>query len=160
MKRFQTDFGVTIQLARGDEAVTAQSYDVTTLKAEHLTNALSVLTWVEAELKRYPAGFVKKHGSKNLLLANAYVSKAAKGNTPAYSPTFIAERSSGSLLVTVPTAMTPTIEALGRGYLHSTLFSYLLADVKSPDSPLALARWTALESDDSKLETESVKRLI
>ena len=77
VKRFQTDFGVTIQLARGDEAVTAQSYDVTTLKAEHLTNALSVLTWVEAELKRYPAGFVKKHGSKNLVLANAYVSAEA-----------------------------------------------------------------------------------
>ena len=159
VKRFQTDFGVTIQLARGDEAVTAKSYDVTTLKAEHLANALSVLAWVEAELRRYPAGFVKKHGAKNLVLANAYVSKAAKGTTPAYSPTFIAEKASDSILVTVPTTMSPSVEVLGRGYLHSTLFSYLLADVKSPDSPLALAHWKTLESDDSARETESDKRL-
>jgi hypothetical protein len=31
-------------------------------------------------------------------------------------------------------------------------------NVKSPDSPLALANWKTLESDDSKLETESAKR--
>ncbi len=159
-QRFQADFGVAIKLARVADSSVATNYVVTALKAEHVDNALQILAWVEAELKRYPAGFVKKHGSKNLVLANAYVSKAAKGTTPAYSPTFIAARSSDSILVTVPTAMTPTIEALGRGYLHSTLFSYLLADVKSPDSPLALARWKTLESDDSKLETESVKRLI
>ncbi|MFN0075589.1 MAG: hypothetical protein ACKVY0_03845 [Prosthecobacter sp.] len=161
-QRFQTDFGVTITLARADEAVTAKNYDVTTLKAEHLANALSVLAWVEAELKRYPAGFVKKHGAKNLVLANAYVSKAAKAaksTTPAYSPTFIAERAGDSILVTVPGTMTPTIEVLGRGYLHYTLFSYLLADVKSPDSPLAPAHWKTLESDDATRETESDKRL-
>lgn len=161
-QRFQNDFGVSIKLARGDESVTAKNYDVTTLKAEHMENALSVLTWAEAELRRYPAGFVKKHGAKNLVLANAYVSKAAKaakGNASVYSPTFIAERASDSMLVTVPTTMTPAIEVLGRGYLHSTLFSYMLADVKSPDSPLALAHWKTLESDDSTRETESDKRL-
>ena len=159
VQRFQTDFGIAIQLARGDEAVTAKSHDVTTLKAEHLANALSVLTWVEAELRRYPAGFVKEHGAKNFVLATAYVSKAAKGTTLAYSPTFIAERASDSILVTVPTTMTPSVEVLGRGYLHQTLFSYMLADVKSPDSPIAPTHWKTLESDDSARETESDKRL-
>ncbi|MEQ1852376.1 MAG: hypothetical protein ABMA01_12375 [Chthoniobacteraceae bacterium] len=162
VQRFENDFGVAIKLARGDEAVTAKSYDVTTMKAEHVENALSVLAWVEAELRRYPAGFLKKHGAKNLVLANAYVSKAAKAansTTPAYSPTFIAERAGDSILVTVPGTMTPTIEALGRGYLHYTLFSYLLADVKSPDSPIALANWKTLESVDSTRETESDKRI-
>jgi hypothetical protein len=34
----------------------------------------------------------------------------------------------------------------------------MLVDVKSPDSPLALANWKTLESDVSKVETESAKR--
>ena len=162
VQRFQTDFGIALKLARNDEPLVAKGHVVTALKPEHLDNTLQILTWVEAELKRYPAGFVKKHGAKNLVLANAYVSKAAKAaksTTPAYSPTFIAERASDSILVTVPTTMSPSIEVLGRGYLHSTLFSYLLADVKSPDSPLAPVHWKTLESDDSARETESDKRL-
>jgi hypothetical protein len=92
-------------------------------------------------------------------LANAYISKSAKGTAATYSPTFITDRSSDSILVTVPTTMTPSIEVLGRGYIHRTLFNDLLADVTSPDSPLTIVKWKTLESDDSKLETESAKRL-
>jgi len=158
VQRFQTDFGVTINLAPFDDPVVAKNHVVTALKTEQLDNALQILTWVEAELKRYPAGFLKKHGSKNLVLANAYISKSAKGPAAAYSPTFITDRASDSILVTVPTTMTPSLEVLGRGYIHHTLFNYMLADVKSTHSPLALANWKTLESDDSKLETESAKR--
>jgi len=157
--RFQADFGLTLKLARVDDPVVAKNHAVTVLKPEHLENALQILTWVEAELKRYPAGFVKKHGSKHLVLANAYISTAAQGAASAYSPTFISERASDSILVTVPSTMTPSVEVLGRGNLHYTLFTYLLAAVKAPDSPLALAHWKTLESDDSKLELESAKRL-
>lgn len=159
-QRLQTDFGLALKLASKDDPVFAKSYVVTALKAGHSEIALQILTWAEAELKRYPAGFLKKHGPRNLVLANAFISKADKSNTPAYSPTFIAEKSSDSLLVTVPTTMTPTIEVLGRGYLHSTLFYKILADVKDSDSPIALAHWKTLASDDSKLETESAKRLM
>jgi len=49
-------------------------------------------------LKRYPAGFMKKHGPKNLVLANAYISKTAKGPTLTYSPTLTAEKVSDSIL--------------------------------------------------------------
>jgi hypothetical protein len=158
-QRFQADFGLSLKLARVDDPVFAKNYAVTALKPEHHDNALQILTWVEAELKRYPAGFIQKHGSKNLVLANAYISKSAKGPAATYSPTFITDRSSDSILVTVPTTMTPSVEVLGRGYIHRTLFNDLLADVTSPDSPLTLAKWKTLESDDSKLETESAKRL-
>jgi hypothetical protein len=158
-RRFQIDFGLSLKLARIDDPVVAKNHVVTVLKAEHLDHALQILIWVEAELKRYPAGFMQKHGSKNLVLANAYISKTAKGQAVPYSPTFISDRASDSILVTVPTTMTPSVEVLGRGYIHQTLFNYMLVDVKSPDSPLALANWKTLESDDSKLETESAKRL-
>jgi hypothetical protein len=159
-RRFQIDFGLSLKLARIDDPVVAKNHVVTVLKAEHLDHALQILIWVEAELKRYPAGFMQKHGSKNLVLANAYISKTAKGQAVPYSPTFISDRASDSILVTVPTTMTPSVEVLGRGYIHQTLFNYMLVDVKSPDSPLALANWKTLESDVSKLETESAKRTI
>jgi hypothetical protein len=159
-RRFRIDFGLSLKLARIDDPVVAENHVVTVLTAEHLDHALQILTWVEAELKRYPAGFIQKHGSKNLVLANAYISKTAKGQAAAYSPTFISDRASDSILVTVPTTMTPSVEVLGRGYIHQTLFNYMLVDVNSPDSPLALANWKTLESDVSTLETESVKRTI
>jgi hypothetical protein len=159
-QRFQADFGLALKLARTDDLVFAKNFAVTSLKPEHLDNELQILTWIESELKRYPAGFLKKHGPKNLVLANAFNSKVAKGNTPAYSPTFIAEKASDSLLVTVPSTMTPTIEVLGRGYIHSTLFAIIIADLKDADAAIGLAPWKTMASDESKLETDSAKRLM
>lgn len=160
VQRFQTGFGATIKLARADDAAFAKNHVLTALKPEHFNNTLQVLTWMEAELKRYPKGFLQKYGPKNLVLANAYISKTAKGTTPVYSPTFIAEKTSDSILVTVPTTMTATVEVLGRGYLHQILFTSILANVTDADSTIGLARWKTLESDDSIPETESAKRLI
>jgi hypothetical protein len=157
-QRFQADFGLSLKLACVDDPVVARQHVVTVLETTHLANALQILSWVEAELKRYPAGFLKNHGTKNLVLANAFISKSAKGPAASYSPTFITDRASDSILGTVPTIMTPSLEVLGRGYIHYTLFNDMLADETSPDSPLALANWKALESDDSKLEAESAKR--
>ncbi len=159
VQRFQTGFGATLKLACADDSVFAKNYVVTALKPKHFDNTLQILTWMESELNRYPVGFVKKHGPKNLVLANAYISKTAKGNTLAYSPTFIAEKTSDSILVTVPTTMTATIEVLGRGYLHQTLFTTILANGNDPESPIGLTHWKSLESDDSNLETETAKRL-
>ena len=159
-QRFQTEFGISLKMAKVDDPVFAKNQVVTALKPEHLDHALQILTWMEAELKRYPAGFVKKHGSKNLVLANAYISKTAKGPALTYSPTLIAEKASDSILVTVPTTMTPSIEVLGRGYLHQMLFTNILANVKDTDSPISLTLWKTLESDDSKPETEAAKRLV
>ncbi len=159
-QRFQTSLGISVQPAPVGDAVVARIYNVTPLQAEHLDNVVQILTWVEYELKRYPAGFLQKHGPKHLMLANAFHSKTAKGAAVLYSPTFIADKNSGSILVTVPAAMTPTIEALGRGQLHYTLFSLLLPDLKSTDSPLSMERWKTLLSDDATGKTESAKRLI
>ena len=158
-ERLQSSFGVIIKLGLGTDPAVSAVYDVTPIKAEHVANALLMLEWITAELKRYPEGFLKKFGSKNLVLANAFISKASKGAATPYSPTFIVHKNSGSIFVTVPTTMTATTEALGRGSIHSTLFSYLLEDVKAPESPIGLSHWKTLESDDSALETESAKRL-
>ena len=159
IQRFQTGFGTTLKLARAADVVFDKKFVVTALQPEHFDNTLQILTWVESELKRYPAGFLRKYGPKNLVLANAYISKTAKGATLAYSPTFIAEKTSDSFLVTVPTTMTPSFEVLGRGYLHQILFTTILANVTDADAPIALAHWKTLESDDAKLDTETAKRL-
>ena len=159
-QRFQTDFGLSLKLAQVDDGLFAKNHVVSALKPEHLDHALQILTWMEAELRRYPTGFVKKHSPKNLVLANTCISKTAKGQALTYSPTFIAEKATDSILVTVPGTMTPTIEILGRGYLHQVLFANILANVKEADSPISLAHWKTLESDDSKLETEPAKRLL
>ncbi|WP_309717921.1 hypothetical protein [Armatimonas sp.] len=159
-QQFQNNFGIALKVWSSRDASVGASYQVTALKLEHLENVLQVLTWVDTELKRYPVGFLKTHGSRNLVLASAYVAKNGNGSGTAYSPAFIAEKASASLLVTVPSAITPTTEILGKGYLHQTLFTYLLTDVKSPKSPLALERWKTLASDSAALESESAKRLV
>lgn len=159
-QHLQSDFGLSLKLAQVDDTVFAKNHVVSPLKPEHLDHALQILTWMEAELKRYPAGFVKKHSPKNLVLANAYISKTAKGAAQTYSPTLIAEKVSDSILVTVPATMTPSIEVLGRGYLHQILFTNLLENVKDADSPIHLAHWKTLESDDSKLETIPSQNLV
>lgn len=159
-QHLQSDFGLSLKLAQVDDTVFAKNHVVSPLKPEHLDHALQILTWMEAELKRYPAGFVKKHSPKNLVLANAYISKTAKGAAQTYSPTLIAEKVSDSILVTVPATLTPSIEVLGRGYLHQILFSNLLENVKDADSPIHLAHWKTLESDDSKLETIPSQNLV
>jgi hypothetical protein len=159
-QRLQSDFGLSLKLAQIDDSLFAKNYVVSPLKVEHLDHALQILSWMEAELKRYPAGFVKKHSPKNLVLANAYISKTAKGAAQTYSPTLISEKVSDSILVTVPTTMTPSIEVLGRGYLHQILFTNILENVKGADSRIHLAHWKTLESDDLKLESIPAKSLL
>jgi len=160
VERFQTDFGATIKLAQSKDDVVATNYEVRVLEPAQLENAIKVLTWLETEYKRFPAGFFKKHGSKNLVLANAYVSKTWKGPGVPYSPTTIAEKRSNSILVTVPITFTPSSEFLAKSSIYHTVITYLLDDLKSPDSPLALAKWKALESKDLENESESAKRLL
>lgn len=160
VERFQTDFGATIKLAQSKDDVVATNYEVRVLEPAQLENAIKVLTWLETEYKRFPAGFFKKHGSKNLVLANAYVSKTWKGPGIPYSPTTIAEKRSYSILVTVPSTIAPSTEFLAKSSIYHTVFNYLLDDLKSPDSPLALTKWKALESKDLENESESAKRLL
>ena len=80
-ERLQSSFGVIIKLGLGTDPAVSAVYDVTPIKAEHVANALLMLEWITAELKRYPEGFLKKFGSKNLVLANACKrrSKSAAG---------------------------------------------------------------------------------
>ncbi len=159
-QRFQAGFGLPLKLAVSDDPVFGKQHVVTALKPEHLGNALQILTWMEAELKRYPAGFVKQHSWKNIVLGDGFLYKGYKGTARPYTSTFIADFASDSLLVSVPEIMTPSFEAVGRGQLHWTLFSSVLAKVKDPQASLTLAQWKTLESDDSKLESDAAKRLV
>ncbi|MCY2942857.1 MAG: hypothetical protein NTV50_14475, partial [Planctomycetota bacterium] len=159
-ERFQTDFGATIKLVQSKDDVVGTNYEVRVLEPAQLENAIKVLTWLETEYKRFPAGFFKKHGSKNLVLANSYVSKTWKGSGVPYSPPTISEKRSNSILVTVPSAIAPSTEFLTKNSMYQTVFTYLIDDLKSPDSPLTLSKWKTLESKDLENESESAKRLL
>ena len=91
-QRLYLDFDIEIKLAQSDDPLRATTHNASPLVPEHQENALQVLTWVEAELRRYPAGFLQKHGARNLVLANAYIPKTWKGTGTPYSPAFIAEK--------------------------------------------------------------------
>ena len=99
-QRFKSSLGISVLPAPVGDAVVARIYNVTLLQAEHLDNAVQILTWVEDELKRYPAGFLQKHGPNHLMQANAFHSKTAQGAAVLYTPTLIADKNSGSILVT------------------------------------------------------------
>jgi hypothetical protein len=159
VERFQTDFGMTIKLARPNDALIATSYDMKPLLLEHLDNTLKVLTWIETEFKRYPAGFIKHYGSRNLVLANSYLTKTRTGTALPYSPPTIPDKRSGSILLTVPSNLTPSSEVLAKGSIHTTLIAYVLDDFKSPDLPISLAYWKTLPPVASTPDTVITKKL-
>ena len=73
--RFKAQYDIEIRSAQGDGEAFAAAYDVTLVADANLANTLQVLGWVEDELKRYPAGFLKHHGPRHLVLAEAFLSK-------------------------------------------------------------------------------------
>ncbi|MCX5663783.1 MAG: hypothetical protein NTY97_03670, partial [Planctomycetota bacterium] len=77
-QKFHTDFGGSIQLWKSGDDKLAANYDVKPLEAEQIENAIRVVGWIEAEFKRYPAGFIQKYGPKKLVLANEYIYKSSK----------------------------------------------------------------------------------
>jgi len=158
-QRLQEAYEIDLKLGLGNNPKLSRNYEVTPLKPEHVENALSIFAWMDAELKRYPAGCVKKFGVKSFVLANAFTAKALKTTNPNYSPTFIGDKDTASIFVTVPAVITPAIEALGKGYIHSTFFNYLLGDASALAPDMTAAHWKTIESDDTKPETESGKRL-
>ena len=152
---YRADFGGSVKAWGTNSAAAAAGYQVTPLATEHLSNATQMFIWIEDELKRYPAGFIKKYGPKNVVLSNAYITGSAKGSATPYSPTFISEPSSSSLLVTVPTTLTPSIEVLGRISLHQTIFNYLLNGIDSTDAPIAIKHWKTIETANAKSAAEA-----
>lgn len=153
-QKFHADFGGSIQLWKSGDNKLAANYDVKPLEAGQIENAIRVVGWIEAEFKRYPAGFIQKYGPKKLVLANEYIYKSSKAAEKPYSPAFLYEKSSDSILVTVPSTITPSNEFLARNALHQTLFTYLLSDLPAKDSLIGLEYWKTIQSDEAAVEKE------
>jgi hypothetical protein len=87
--RFKAQYDIEIQSAQTDDKALSASYDVTPVTDANLPSTLKVLGWVEDELKRYPAGFLKHHGPRKLVLAESFLAKrSAAGVTPASPSSF------------------------------------------------------------------------
>ena len=152
-QKFHADYGGSIQLWKSGDDKLAASYVVKPLEAEQIENAVEVVGWIQAEFKRYPAGFIQKYGPKKFVLANEYIFKSAKAAEKPYSPAFICEKKQDSMLVTVPSTITPSTEILARNALHQTLFAYLLWDLPPKDSLIGLEHWKTIQSDEAAAET-------
>lgn len=75
---YRADFGGSVKVWGTNSAAAAAGYQVTPLATEHLSNATDMFIWIEDELKRYPAGFIKKYGPKNVVLSNAFITNSSK----------------------------------------------------------------------------------
>lgn len=106
-QRFREAYEIDLKLGLGNNPKLSRNYELSPLRPEHVENALSIFAWMDAELKRYPAGCVKKFGLKSFVLANAFTARALKTTNPNYSPTLIGDKSTASIFVTVPAVITP-----------------------------------------------------
>jgi hypothetical protein len=157
--RFKTQYDIEIQSAQSDDKALSASYDVTPVTDASLTSSLKILGWVEDELKRYPAGFLKHHGPRHLLLAESFLTKrSAAGVTPA-SPSSFDFKAADAIALTVPAKPTAVQEFFKGRHIHQTLIGFLLQDHKVPADPISFDAWKKLPKPALASTTPIGKRL-
>jgi len=157
--RFKAQYDIEIRSAQADDKALSASYDVTLVTDANLPGTLKVLEWVEDELKRYPAGFLKHHGPRNLVLAESFLPKrSAAGVTPT-SPSSFEFKASDAIALTVPAKLTAVQEFFKARHIHQSLIGFLLLDHKAPADPISFEAWKKLPKSAVPSVTSIGKRL-
>ena len=138
--RFKAQYDIEIQSAQTDDKAFEAAYEVTPVTDANLPSTLKVLGWVEDELKRYPAGFLKHHGPRHLVLAESFVSvrQFATKPLPQSSHDF---KAADAIALTVPAKLTAVQEFSKGRHIHQTLFNFVLQPHKAPADPISLEAW-------------------
>ena len=157
--RLQADYGLTIQLAQPTDKALAAAYEVKPVSPENLANTLKVLGWVEDELKRYPAGFLKHHGPRNLLLASGFTDKRQAAFTKSSPVSSFAFKAGDAVAVAVPDFLTAVQEYSKARHIHQALASFLLEAHKAPEDPISLVAWKKLPTSPGVPTTAIGRRL-
>ena len=157
--RFKAQYDIEIRSAQADDKAFEAAYEVTPVAAANLSGTVKVLGWVEDELKRYPAGFLKHHGPRNLVLAEAFLPKrSAAGNTPT-SPSSFEFKAAEAIALTVPAKLTAVQEFSKGRHIHQSLIGFLLQDHKTPAELISFDAWKKLPKASTASITPIGKRL-
>ena len=157
--RFKAQYDIEIRSAQADGEAFAVAYDVTPVADANLANTLQVLGWVEDELKRYPAGFLKHHGPRHLVLAEAFLSKRLVAGAKPISPASFEFKAAAAIALTVPAKLTAVQEFSKARHIHQALIGFLLQDHKAPADPISFDAWKKLPKPAAASITPIGKRL-
>ena len=135
------------------------SYDVTPVADANLAETLKVLGWVEEELKRDPAGFLKHHGPRQLVLAESFLSKRSTSGVTPISPSSFEFKAAEAIALTIPAKLTVVQEFSKARHIHQTLIGFLLQDHKAPANPISFDAWKKLPKPATVSTTPIGKRL-
>lgn len=157
--RFKSQYDVEIRSAQADDKALSASYDITPVTDANLASTVKVLGWVEEELKRYPAGFLMHHGPRQLVLAEAFLSKRLVAGAKPISPASFEFKSADAIALTIPAKLTAVQEFSKGRHIHQTLIGFLLQDHKAPADPISFDVWKKLPKPAIASTTPIGKRL-
>ena len=157
--RFKAQYDIEIRSAQADDKALSASYDVTPVADANLAGTVKVLGWVEEELKRYPAGFLKHHGPRHLVLAESFLSKRSTSGVTPTSPSSFDFKAAEAIALTVPAKLTAVQEFFKGRHIHQTLIGFLLQDHKAPADPISFEAWKKLTKPATASTTPIGKRL-
>ncbi|TSA33040.1 MAG: hypothetical protein D4R66_05200 [Opitutales bacterium] len=157
--RFKAQYDIEIRSAQTDDNALSASYDVTPIADVNLPGTVKVLGWVEDELKRYPAGFLKHHGPRNLVLAESFLSKRPVSGVTPTSPSSFEFKAADAIALTIPAKLTAVQEFSKARHIHQTLIGFLLLAHKTPADPISFDAWKKLPKLATASTTAIGKRL-
>jgi len=157
--RFKAQYDIEIRSAQSDDKALSASYDVTPVTDANLPGTLKVLGWVEDELKRYPAGFLKHHGPRHLVLAESFLFKRRAAGVTPISPSSFELKAAEAIALTIPAKPTAVQEFSKARHIHQTLIGFLLQDHKAPTDPISFDAWKKLPKVTTASTTPIGKRL-
>ena len=142
--RFKSEYDIEIRSAQTDDKAFGAAYEVTPVTDANLAGTVKVLGWVEEELKRYPAGFLKHHGPRQLVLAESFLSKRSTSGVTPLSPSSFEFKAAEAIALTVPAKLTAVQEFSKGRHIHQALIGFLLQDHKAPADPISFDAWKKL----------------
>jgi hypothetical protein len=157
--RFKAQYDIEIQSAQADDKAFSASYDVTPITDANLPGTLKALGWVEDELKRYPAGFLKHRGPRQLVLAESFLPKRWPSGVTRLSASSFEFKAAEAIALTVPAKLTAVQEFSKGRHIHQSLFNFVLQSHKAPADPISLEAWKKLPRPTTVSTTPIGKRL-
>jgi hypothetical protein len=157
--RFKAQYDIEIRSAQADDKALSASYNVTPVTDANLASTLKVLGWVEEELKRYPAGFLKRHGPRQLVLGESFLSKRSTSGVPPVSPSSFDFKAAEAIALTIPAKLTVVQEFSKARHIHQALVNFLLQEHKAPADPISFEAWKKLLKPSVPSVTAIGKRL-
>jgi len=157
--RFKAQYDIEIRSAQTDDKAFEAAYEVTPVAAANLSGTLKILGWVEDELKRYPVGFLKHHGPRQLVLAESFLFKRPPAGAKPFLQASFEFKAAEAVALTIPGKLTAVQEFSKARHIHQALVNFLLQEHKAPADPISFDAWKKLPKASTASTTPIGKRL-